>query len=335
MRLPRLHLSDVKNSLLRLWNRQFLTFLFFLLLSASFWFFQAINETYDREFNVPLQLTDIPKNAVITTELPSHLRITLRDRGFMLYRYLYTRRFPTVRVKFDDVATADGHVVLSTADLLKGVVASLESGTQVVSTRPESVEFYYNYGQSKRVPVIVQGRFVPDSTFTLLSVDVEPRMVTVYASKRILDTLSAAYLVPSVVHHLRDSVTTLRRPFVRIPGVKYEPVQATLTLFTDRMVEKTVDVPIHGVNFPGTKTLRTFPAKVKVSFQVGMSRYTKVTADDFVLVVNYADLLNDSDNVCDLSLKSLPSGVRHARISPMSVEYVIEELPSEDEVSEE
>ena len=79
-------LQNAKHYLSFLGNRQFFAFLFFLLLSASFWLFQTVNEVYEQEFDIPVRLVDVPENVVITTELPAHVRITLRDRGVVLLR---------------------------------------------------------------------------------------------------------------------------------------------------------------------------------------------------------------------------------------------------------
>ena len=144
-----------------------------------------------------------------------------------------------------------------------------------------------------------------------------------------LDTLTAAYLEPVHLSNLIDT-TTAKRRFVKVPGVKFVPSSARITIVTDRMIEKTVQVPVQGVNFPAAKTLRTFPPKVNITFQVGMSQYKSVTPESFVLVVNYADLLNNNENRCRLSLKSLPLGVRRARINPSEVEYVVEDTSPDE-----
>ena len=73
--------SVIKRNIARLWNKQFLIFLFFLALSTVFWAFQALSETYEEEYQVGLELQNVPSNVVITTELPRTLRITLRDKG--------------------------------------------------------------------------------------------------------------------------------------------------------------------------------------------------------------------------------------------------------------
>lgn len=324
-------LRNAKNYLSRIWNRQFFAFLFFLFLSAAFWLFQTLNETYDREIAVRVVLTDVPDNVVVTTEPPAHIRLTLRDRGFILlrYQYFYRKHFPAIKIKWSEVSTPGGHVTLPTAELLKPILSTLEGSTQLVGAKPESIEFFYNYGQSKEVPVVIQGKFEADSAYTLMATDVEPRTVMVYASNRILDTLSAAYLEPIHLHGLTDT-TVIEHRFVKMAGVKYVPARPKLRILADRMVEKTVEVPVQGVNFPATKTLRTFPSKVKVTFQVGMSQYRKVTPESFVLTINYEDLLNYKEPLFPLNLKSTPYGVKRPRLYPAAVEYVIEEATSEE-----
>ena len=86
-RIKRLYLFFVKNCWSRLWNRQFLTFLFFLLLSSVFWFLQSGYETVEREFSIPVRLVGVPDNVVLTTDPPTSVRVTLRDRALTLISY--------------------------------------------------------------------------------------------------------------------------------------------------------------------------------------------------------------------------------------------------------
>ena len=324
-RIKRLYLFFVKNCWSRLWNRQFLTFLFFLLLSSVFWFLQSGYETVEREFSIPVRLVGVPDNVVLTTDPPTSVRVTLRDRALTLISYRYFRKLGPIVIKWDEVSTSGGHISLSTGDLVKPLLsAQAAAGTKLVSVRPETIEFYYNYGQSKVLPVVFQGKVTPDSAYSLVSLDVEPRYVRVYASRAVLDTLTAAYIEPLWLRDLTDT-TSVKCRFVKVPGAKFVPQSARVTIITDRMIEKTVQVPVQGVNFPASKTLRTFPPKVNITFQVGMSQYKRITPESFVLVVNYADLLKNTDNRCHLSLKSVPIGVRRARINPADVEYVIED----------
>ena len=93
----------------------------------------------------------------------------------------------------------------------------------------------------------------------------------------------------------------------------------------DVYAEKTVEVSVVGSNFPSGKILRTFPSKVQVTFQVGLSHFKEVTADDFVVEVDYNELLENHSEKCKPVLKIVSSYVNHARISPQEIDYIIEQ----------
>lgn len=81
-------LEKVRNLLLRILNKQFLIFLFFLILSSVFWLIMTLNETYEKEMTIPLRLAGVPRKVVITDEPDSVVRFTVRDKGYMIAAYL-------------------------------------------------------------------------------------------------------------------------------------------------------------------------------------------------------------------------------------------------------
>ena len=107
-------------------------------------------------------------------------------------------------------------------------------------------------------------------------------------------------------------------------GVEYEPSVVQMVAHVGYYAEKTVEVPIIGLNFPGDKELRTFPSKAKVTFRVESGQYQRITAENFVLAITYEELLQNPTDKYRLHLKSLPEGVTNARISPREVDYLIE-----------
>lgn len=323
----------VRYCLSKIWNKQFLIFLFFLALSSVFWIFQTLNETYEEDFQVPLELRNVPSNVVITTDLPENLHILLRDKGSQLLAYRYTRQFKPVVVDYNTYSNPSGHVSILGNELQRQIAAQLLPGTQMLGLKPDTLDFYYNFGQFKRVPIRPLGEVRAGRLYSLAKTVYSEDSVTVYASREQLDTITAAYLQPFNLRNLTDT-THVKSNFVKVKGAKFVPAQIGVTFCIDRLVEKTIQVPVQQVNFPASKQLLTFPATVKVTFQVGMGLYRKITSENFVLVVNYEDLLKNKSTYCHLSLKTIPEGVSHVRISPQDVEYVIEEIPDYEQQPE-
>ena len=63
--------------------------MFFLVLSGIFWLILTLNESYEREIKVTMQIKGIPKNVVLTSKETDTLRVLVRDKGWVLVRYLY------------------------------------------------------------------------------------------------------------------------------------------------------------------------------------------------------------------------------------------------------
>ena len=68
-------LQKIRDFLLSKRSREFLIFLFFVFVSFCFWLLQVLDDEYEIELRVPLRVKNVPENAVITSELPSELRI--------------------------------------------------------------------------------------------------------------------------------------------------------------------------------------------------------------------------------------------------------------------
>lgn len=316
----------IRRCLSKILNKQFLVFLFFLALSTTFWIFQTMEETYEEDYEVPIQLINVPQNVVITTELPPNFHIAIRDKGRLLLGYKYAHTFKPVNVDFNTYATATGHTIISSSDLSRQVSSQLLPGSQLLSIKPDTLDFYFNYGQCKKVPVVIQDRVNAEQMFSISERKLNHDSVLVYASSHILDTLTAAYTRLIQREDLTDT-TYVMQPFIKVNGVKYEPSKINVTYCVDRLVEKTVNIPVQQVNFPASKQLRTFPATVNVTFLVSMGQYREITRNNFVIVINYEELLKTKGNLCKLHLKTIPKEVSHVRIHPETVEFVIEEIP--------
>lgn len=320
----------IKDFLLGKKNREFLIFLFFFALSAVFWLLQTLNETFETEVVVPLKLNNVPSNLIITSDLPDELHVTVQDKGSILMKYLYGQPLTPVTVDYKnyDFGGMAGRVQVQEAEVRRAIAAQLFSSTRIQNIKPDTLEFFYNRGLKKKVPVLISGVIEPAQQYYLRHVVAKPDSVVVFAPSSILDTLQAAYTQNFYQAGLVES-KNLQIPVRPIRGAKFIPEVLDVQIDVDVYTEKTVEVPIVGVNFPADKDLRTFPSKVKVTFKVGSKSYKSITAEDFVLVISYEELINNESSKIPLHLKSIPEGVSSVRIHPSEVDYLLEQTSGE------
>lgn len=306
-------------------SHEVFVFLFFFVVSSGFWLLQTLNETFEMEISVPLALKNVPENVHITTDLPPEVHITIRDRGTTLLRFFRYTVQNAIEVDFEkyDAGLTNGRVQVPLTDVQRMIQSQLGVSSHINAIRPDTLEYYYNRGVARKLPIKICGNIDASPQNYIQAMKLSKDSVLVYAPNSVLDTMQYAYTQVVSLSGLKENVVQ-NISFRRMKGVEYEPNRVEMTVYVGYYAEKTVEVPIIGLNFPGDKELRTFPSRAKVTFRVESGQYQRITADNFVLAITYEELLQNPSDKYRLHLKSLPEGVTNARISPREVDYLIE-----------
>ena len=315
----------VGNFLFSSLNKEFLIFLFFLLLSGAFWLMMALNETYEEELKVPVRLVGMPRNAVMTDEPADTVKVTVRDKGFTLVTYKYGHWFRPLTFRFATYANEDqGHGAIPAADIIKQVQSQLYGSSKLLSVKPEKLDFYFTYGASKKVPIRFRGKISTSKSYYLAHTEFSPMMVTAYANKKVLDELKYVEIEPFNYRNLQDTIHQNVR-LQKIRGVKLVPSTVRLSVYPDVLTEESIEVPVSAVNMPAGMVLRTFPSRVTVRFTIGASQFRTIRPEQFNVVVDYQALAENPSDKCTLQLRSVPSSVSKAKLELDKVDYLLEQ----------
>ena len=316
--------TDIRNFLFSTKNREFLIFLFFLVLSSGFWLMITLNEQYETEIEVPVKYVDVPGNVVMTGSNEEMLTVRVQDRRFVLLSYLSNVLSP-VKANFNKCASSENGVgLLRQAEIMKQLHANLFSSSKIVSVKPENIKFYYNYGERKKVPVEVSGKVAAAGSYYMSKVTYSPDSVTVYALRSHLDKIKCVHTVPLNYPSINDTLF-VNAELEKIEGAKCVPNKVKIGFYTDILTEETFDVPVKTINVPEGKLLRTFPMRVNVTFIVGASMVRTLNASQFEVVADYSEIEKDASDKCNLYIRKVPHGIKRPRLNLRKVDYIIEE----------
>jgi hypothetical protein len=314
----------IKEFLFTKTSKEFLIFLFFLALSGIFWLSLTLNETYEREFSVPVSVVGVPKNAVLTSDEVDTVRVTIRDKGIMLVFYKYGDALKHIELPFRNYTQNNGTGQIPASEIQKRIYQNLVSSSKITAIKPEKMEFFYNYGTKKQVPVRWSGRVIPEELYFISKVSYEPDSVTIYASQEKLDSINMVYTEQLNYANFRDTLI-IDCNLAKLKGVKTVPDHIRIKFFTDVLTEERIsNIPIVGINMPEGKVLRTFPAKTSVSFVAGVSVYRNLKPEDFTVIVDYDEIRRNPSEKCRVYLKNVPSGISRAKLETIMVDYLIE-----------
>ena len=314
----------IKEFLFTKTSKEFLIFLFFLALSGIFWLSLTLNETYEREFSVPVSVVGVPKNAVLTSDEVDTVRVTIRDKGIMLVFYKYGDALKHIELPFRNYTHNNGTGQIPASEIQKRIYQNLVSSSKITAIKPEKMEFFYNYGTKKQVPVRWSGRVIPEELYFISKVSYDPDSVTIFATQEKLDSINMVYTEQLNYANFRDTLI-VDCNLAKLKGVKTVPDHIRIKFFTDVLTEERIsNIPIVGINMPEGKVLRTFPAKTSVSFVAGVSVYRNLKPEDFTVIVDYDEIRRNPSEKCHVYLKNVPSGISRAKLETIMVDYLIE-----------
>lgn len=316
--------AKVRNFLFGMINKEFLIFLLFLFISALFWLGMTLNETYEREYMVTMVMDQVPKNAVITKTIDDTVLVTIRDRGFLHAAYTYSDRLKRMKVNFQSYANKKtGKGVVSQVDLQKIIYRKIYGSSKVVSVKPDKLDFTYNYGLSKKVPVRLMGTIVPAKSYYLARTRFWPDSVLVYATRDKLDSIKYVTTENINIENFEDTVVRVVA-LNKMDETKIVPAMVKIALYPDILTEGSIEVPIVAINMPEGMVLRTFPSKVKVRFIVGASMFKTIRPEQFLVVADYKELAKRPSDKCNIYLRTSPHGTAKAQLEIRQVDYLIE-----------
>lgn len=317
--------QTVRDFLFRLLNKEFLIFLFFLALSGIFWLAMTLNETMEKEISIPLEVTNVPKDVMITSEIHDTLKVTVRDKGYTIGSYVYGNSIQPVKVNFANYARSGGHGVVTTADLLKLVRNQLDKSTSIVTIKPEKFDIYYNFGNKETRPVVVNGKVTAGTNYFISEQKVSPEQVTVYASEEVMKNIKSVMTAP--VNDLRNLTEDPEKRVVKlepIAGAKFDPDQVTLEVKVDVYQNDSIEVPVTVVNAPEGRSIVVVPSIVKVHYVRPSKAKAKFRATDFRVEADYGEMGTPSSK-CRLKVKSINPAAKTPKLEVEEVNCIIKQ----------
>lgn len=302
-------------------NRDLLVFIFFLFISTALWSLQALRKIGEDTIEMPLKYVNLPKDYVITNELPTHLKLTLEGRGTDLIRYHYGS---VECLELDLQEIAKGKKAISTtayhSQIQKKVIEA-----QIKQIYPENIPVTIEKQKKKTIPVCLDASVDIHQQYTLCdSIQTKPAWVTVYGPQNELNNIDSIHTVHIDLEDIKDTIIK-EVSLQPIKNVRYSDSTITIKVFTEKFTEKSTQVPVTPKNVPAGYVLRIFPSSVALNYQVGLSNYENIDASAFALEVDYNEAKKNGKDKLKIKIKRSPKKAFNIKLKSEAVDYIIEE----------
>ena len=308
-------------------NKRVVIFLFCLIVSSFFWLMLALSKEYTIEIYFPVQYINLPPDKVIANNLSETIDIELKSNGFNLLFYKLKEKKETVLIDFKDakrMPPKNNYFLLTNLRIDK-IKNQFSENFKILKIYPDTIFLNFNKKISKRVPVIANLTFTLDKQYQQCdSIRLNPAFVIISGAADNIDKIN--HLVTETVNlkDVSDSISLklaiLKTPTLNLVELSQLSVQANVNI--SKFTEGNMELPIEIENLPKGYSLKLFPDKVSIKYNVAFENFEKINAMQFNASVNYLKIEPTSNKLKILLLK-YPTDVRAIKINPEKVEYIL------------
>jgi len=304
-------------------------FFFFLLVSAIFWFFNALSNDYVATIKVPVQFINLPENKLTAGKTLSHVEVKIAATGYSFLKYKSgTFNKALINLQLHSIyritENNDKRFYLLTSTIKNEIAGLLDGATEIKSISPDSIIFELDEVVKKKVPVIKNFQVNYRKQFMLKDkMRIVPDSIFIRGIQSLLDTIDFVYTEHTVYNDIHDSLE-LDIKLKKMTSVAFSKNIVKCNIPVEEFAELSFILPIDVINKPKDFNLKLFPSEAKVICTVGFSQYRQVFKQQFRFIVDYNDIKNKPDRI-RLNLDKFPEYVSTVRYYPISVEYLVEE----------
>ena len=302
-------------------TRSILLYLFFVVISAIFWSFLTFNSDVQLELEGPIEISK-PNNVHLLNKVPDTLTVTVKDRGYRFFSYLF-HKSPKITLRLSDYSDGNSSFKIDQSHLKKALASVLNKQATIVSVLPESINIKFTDLPGKKVPVKTDIVVEPREDYTQYGALIQSQdSVLVFSDAKTLSEINEVYTYHVEELNLTD---TLRRRVTIAPinGAVVEPRSIDIIVPIEKLKQQTKSVKIAVRNAPAGVKMLLFPSDVEVKYLTPVSRISEDA--DITAVVDYNSVdFNSPSNKVKVMIGEVPAAYQDVRFSNDSVEYIIE-----------
>ncbi len=297
-------------------------------IATVFWLLISLSHDYPTSLTFPIVYRNLPGKKVVVNELPEQITLQVKTSGFKILSYDFQKQKKAIEI---DVASK----IKSNEQFLGDVLAiptvsfstdfSRQLGNEItiLSFEPDSIVFNFSDRIVKRLPVRLNATFVFEKQYdssghTLL----QPDSINVSGPPSVIENMN---FVETEKLQIEDVKSSIHRTVKLVPNklLTFATDIVTIKVPVEKFTEGRTEVPVHPMNVDPGYSLKTFPDKIMVRYQVALSRYNDVDAGQFDAVVDGAKLVDQNPAKIPVQLMTAPSYIRAIFIEPEKVDYIL------------
>jgi len=309
-------------------DKQIVAFLVCLLIATVLWFLNALSKDYTATLSYPVKYVNPPSNRFLSNTPPAKFDLKVEAHGFTLLRHKLSLSFSPIVLNISAITRNEesnsGSYTIRTENLMRRISDQVSKEISISEIRPEIITLVLDSLITKKVPVKLNIKTEFKPQFYLKEpLSATPDSVKITGPTAILDTVFSVSTESKIFERL-DAQTEKMVYLLHPEKTTISPERVRINIPVERFTEKELKIPVEVRNKPEGVNIKIFPSEVKVSFLVGLGEFESINVSDFKAFVDYDTIIKNHPEDLDVKIYTKPSFIQMPKISPATVEYLIE-----------
>lgn len=300
--------------------------LVFLLCSTLFWFLTKLSKEYETEVVYNVNFQNLPNSKLFQNTPVDEVKLYIKATGFNLIKEQLKSKKINIGLR-NVIAKGQYNYFLLLKTKENQVKNQLDKNVKLIGFVKDTLFFELGFNKRKKVPVIANLDFRFKSGYNLSNkVFIVPDSIEISGPETQVDKVT---FINSSLLKIEDIIADVFKeiPIVKPNGVdkvKFDVENIQIVAEVEKFTEDSFSVPFVITGLPSGTNITTYPNSVKVVFQVGLSNYKKISANDFKVVCRYEKSETESTHFLVPKLIEKPSLVSSIKLVPNRIEYLIQ-----------
>jgi hypothetical protein len=308
-------------------NRKASVFAVCLFIASFFWIITTLSREFSTIIRFPVKYINLPKDKIISNNLPDSLELELKASGFDIIRCRMRQQLDPVILDASSYKPHKGsdYYYITTNAKRDNISRQIGSDLHLQSIIPDTIFLNFSKKISKLVPVRAKVDLRFQKEFQLSdSVLIVPAEIRISGSPAAVEKVKELQAQDLTVSGLNKTVN-FRRALIKSAELKqleFSMDSVSIHVPVTKFTEGVEEIPLEAVNLPGGSALKVFPDKIKVTYLVAFDGFEKIKPEMFRAVVDYSKLESGSSKL-KVELIHSPSNIRSITLNPERVEFIL------------
>lgn len=295
-----------------------------LIVALFFWTLTKLSKEYQTVITFPVEYVNLPQDKLIQSPPLEKIEIQGKASGFKIFGIRIFKKNIKLDVKKLQRKSNSGFYLLIENQKIS-IQNQISNDFEINSIEQDTIYLDLGLLTSKKIPL--KGTF--DFSYKLgyhltNKVEIKPDSILVSGPERQIDTLQYLYLEKLTLENVSSTIEQKLKIKEISDAIKFSTKEAAVFGKVDQFTEGNLELPFEIINLPDSISVTTFPKRVKIFYQVGLTNFNKVNAASFKVICDYTNSLNNNLNYLIPRVFIKPEFVTSVKVLPNKIEYLIQ-----------